>query len=291
MVEDSPEELIHIMTTQNYWEDHPLGRSILGNCENILRFDGKTIRRFFQRFYHPDRIMITAAGNIEHQRLVDLLATEFEHIQTPVDGFPQRTIPPGRKSVMIRSKSLEQIHICFSTPGLAISDPKRFALSLLNTVLGGNMSSRLFQKIRELEGLAYTIYSFASSHQDAGMFGIYTAVNPSQAQITTELILDELAKMRRYLITSSELKDAKEYTIGNLYLASESPDNQMVRLAHNELYFNRHIPLPEVIEKVEFVTAEEIHQLAQRHFSSEKLALALLGPIRDASFYNSLMSV
>ncbi|MGD9210607.1 MAG: pitrilysin family protein, partial [Desulfobacteraceae bacterium] len=290
MVEDNPEELIHIISSKNYWGDHSLGRSILGHRENILHFDAQTIRHFFYRFYQPDRILITAAGNIEHNQLVDLLAAGFEAIQPSEDGFPPRTIPKGRNSVMVQSKSLEQVHMCLSAPGIAMSDPDRFALSLLNTVLGGNMSSRLFQKIREVKGLAYTVYSFASSYQDTGMFGVYTAVNPDQIQTATELIIDELLEMRQSEISISELKDAKEYTKGNLYLASESPDNQMVRLAHNEFYFNRHVPLPEVIEKVEAITVEQIHQLAQKHFATEKLALSLLGPVQDAVFFDTSIS-
>lgn len=289
MVEDSPEELIHILASQCYWGGHPLGRSILGSRENILGFDAAGIRRFFKRFYQPDRILITAAGNVEHDQLVDMLAIGFGNIQPSEEGFPARTAPQYLNSVMIQPKSLEQVHMCLAAPGLATADPGRFALSLLNTVLGGNMSSRLFQKIREVEGLAYSVYSFSSSHQDTGMFGVYTAVNPDQDLMTAKLILDELDQLKRLRITPSELNDSKAYTRGNLYLASESPDNQMVRLAHNEFYFNRHITLAEVIEKIESVTAEEIHQLAQQIFNPDKLALSLLGPVKNGKAFEALL--
>ena len=289
MVEDNPEEFIHIMASQNYWGDHPLGRSVLGNRENILRFDTDKIRHFFKRFYQPERILITAAGNIEHHQLIDLLAPCFESILPTKNRFPLRTVPTGQHSVTILPKSLEQVHICLSMPGLAISDPKRFALTLLNTVLGGNMSSRLFQKIREDKGLAYSIYSFASSHQDAGMFGVYTAVNPDQDQITIELILDELSQLKRFTISSSELSDSKDYIKGNLYLAAESPDNQMVRLAHNELYFSRHVSINEVVKNIESVTVKDIRELAQKLFAPGKLALSLLGEVKNEAALKALI--
>ncbi len=290
MVEDSPEELIHLMAGQNLWGDHPLGRSILGRPENILGFNHNTIRGFFQRLYQPERILVVAAGNVDHAQLVDLLASGFEGIQPSEEKFPERTPPTGRNAVSIHSKSLEQTHICLISPGLPISDPKRFTFALLNTVLGGNMSSRLFQKVRELKGLAYSVYSFASSHQDTGMFGVYTAVNPDQAVETTEIILDELNQIKRQKISDAELMDAKEYTKGNLLLASESPDNQMVRLAHNELYFERHVPLDEVIENVEAVTIEEIQQLAQKLFAPSGFSLSLLGPVKSSSPFDELIA-
>lgn len=288
MVEDSPEELIHIIASQCYWKDHPLGRSILGSRENILGFDGNTIRNFFRKFYQPDRILITAAGNIEHNRLVDMLAAGFENISPAKNGFPPRLVPKSEHAIVVHAKPLEQVHLCLSASGLAISDPKRFALSLLNTVLGGNMSSRLFQKIREVEGLAYSVYSFAASHQDTGMFGVYTAVNPDQAVTAAKLVIDQLKQLKQCKISAVELRESKEYTKGNLFLSSESPDNQIMRLAHNEFYFNRHIPLAEVIEAVEAVTVEEIHQLAQQLFAPDKIALALLGPVKNSKHFEEL---
>ena len=290
MVEDNPEEFIHIMASQNYWGNHPLGRSILGNRENILRFDTDTIRCFFKRFYQPERILITAAGNIEHHQLIDLLAPCFESILPNKNRFPLRTVPAGQNSVLILPKSLEQLHICLLIPGLAISDPKRFTLTLLNTVLGGNMSSRLFQKVREDKGLAYSIYSFASSHQDAGMFGVYTAVNPNQDQVATELILNELSQLKRFTISSAELYDSKEYIKGNLYLAAESPDNQMVRLAHNELYLNRHVSIKEVLKDIESVTVEDIRELARKLIAPGKLALSLLGQTKNEAAIKALIT-
>ncbi len=291
MVEDSPEELIHLLAGRNFWGDHPLGRSILGRRENILGFDAHSIRRFFRRFYQPERILVVAAGNVDHARLVDLLAPGFESIQPSEEKFPKRMPPQSRNTVGIQFKSLEQTHICLISPGLPISDPQRFTFALLNTVLGGNMSSRLFQKIRELEGLAYSVYSFASSHQDTGMFGVYTAVNPDKAQKTIEFIFEELNQVKRQEISAAELAHAKEFTKGNLLLASESPDNQMVRLAHNELYFGRHCPLSEVIEKVDAVTVEAVQQLARNLFSPSGFALSLLGPVKESSSFNALMDL
>lgn len=289
MVEDSPEELVHILTGQNYWGGHPLGRSILGSPENITRFDAETIRDFFRRFYQPERVLVTAAGNIDHNQLVDMLAPGFEGIKPPEKGFPPRLAPSGRNSLLIQQKALEQVHLCFSTPAPATSDPRRFALSLLNTILGGNMSSRLFQKIREEAGLAYSVYSFASTHEDAGMFGVYTAVNPHQAKTAADLISDELAQLRSVKISPAELSDSKEFNKGNLYLASESPDNQMVRLAHNEFYLGRHIPMTEVAANIEAVTSDEIHNLARQIFDPGKISLTLLGPVKNKAGFENLI--
>ncbi len=168
MVEDSPDEYVHYLSGYNYWGDNPLGRSILGRPENIAGFDAKTIKGFFQRLYQPDRIVISAAGNIEHQAIVDLIGPPFEAIEASL-GFPQRVSPAGRSMVSLNHRELEQVHICLNTQGIAITDPRRYALSLLSTLFGGNMSSRLFQQIREKRGLAYSVYSFVSSHVDTGM--------------------------------------------------------------------------------------------------------------------------
>ncbi len=249
MVEDSPDEYVHLLSGKNFWGDNPLGRSILGNPENIIRFDADLIKKFFHRLYQPDRIVISVAGNVEHANITDRVGPAFESIR-PGNGIAERLTTPGQSLVDLNYRELEQVHICLGAPGLAITDPRRYACSLLNTILGGNMSSRLFQEIREKRGLAYTVYSFVTSHVDTGMFGIYFAVDPKRAQETTELVINEIHKLRNESVAAAELQGAIEYTKGSLLLASESNDNQMVRSAQNEIHFNRDIALQEVIEKV-----------------------------------------
>ena len=278
MVEDSPDELIHMLSGRNFWGENPLGRSILGKPENVARFDAQTIENFFHRLYQPDRIVISAAGNLNHNRLVELVEPVFETIQ-PSSGFPQRVTPKGCSVVDLNHRSLEQMHICLSARGLSITDPRRYACSLLNTILGGNMSSRLFQEIRERRGLAYAVYSFISSHVDTGMFGFYMGVDPKRAQETTQLVLNELDKIKNDLVDASELTGAMEYTKGSLLLASESADNQMVRSAQNEIHFGDEVALQEVIEKIEAVTPQDIQDLANDLFERHQMTLTLLGPL------------
>jgi predicted Zn-dependent peptidase len=280
MMMDSPDEYVHVLSGHNFWGDHPLGRSILGTPENITRFDDGMLKKFFQRLYQPDRIVISAAGNLDHNQIVDLVKPAFEKIATGT-GFPERLVPPDRSVVDLNHRDLEQMHICLSTRGLAISDQRRYAFSLLNTIIGGNMSSRLFQEVRERRGLAYSVYSFISSHVDAGMFGFYLGVDPKQTREAIVLVLDEIVKVKTRRIKSSELRSAKEYTKGSLLLAAESADNHMVRNAQNEMHFGQDIALEEIIEKVEAVTADDILKLAGELINPDKMTFTLLGPVDD----------
>lgn len=278
MVEDSPDEYVHVLSGNNFWGDNPLGRSIMGSPENIIRFDDQMIKNFFHRLYLPDRIVIAAAGNLDHQNLVDLVGPAFEAIQ-PGNGFSERVTPQGRTLVDIRQRDLEQVHICLTTGGLSITDPRRYAYSLLNTILGGNMSSRLFQEVRERRGLAYSVYSFVSSHVDTGLFGVYIGVNPQRILETIEVVLGEIHKLKTSRVDAVELQRAIEYTKGNLLLASESTDNQMVRAAQNEIHFENDISLQTVIEKLESVSENDILELAETIFNGRELVLTLLGPV------------
>ena len=283
MVEDSPDEYVHLLSGKNFWGDSPLGRSILGSPENIIRFDADLIKKFFHRLYQPDRIVISAAGNVTHASITDRVGPAFESIR-PGNGIAERLAPPCQSVVDLNYRELEQAHVCLGAPGLSITDPRRYAYSLLNTILGGNMSSRLFQEIREKRGLAYT------SHVDTGMFGTYFAVDPKRALETTQLVLNEIHKLSAENVAAAELQGAKEYTKGSLLLASESNDNQMVRGAQNEIIFNRDIPLQEVIDKVESVTAEEILDLAEHLFEKEKMVLTTLGPVQDNKPFEDILS-
>ncbi len=288
MLEDAPEDYVHLLSGHNFWGDHPLGRSILGTRDNILNFDSRIIRDFFSRLYHPECIVVAACGNVDHQHLLELVAPAFGSIDN-CHCLPERRAPEISPGMTMHYRELEQVHICLSTPGLSITDPRRFALSLLNSHLGGNMSSRLFQQIRELRGLAYSVYSYIQSHVDTGMFGIYAGVHPDNVRQTIELVVQEMNAVCRTPITAAELQDAKEYTKGNLILATESVDNQMVRLAQNEIHFDEYIPLESVIESIEAVTPEEIQELALTLFKTEQSGLTLLGQVDDATDFKSLV--
>lgn len=287
MLEDSPDEYLHLLAGKTWWGDHPLGRSVLGTRENILDFSAGQIKAFFRRFYQPERIIVSAAGNLDHRRFVDLVGPGFGAIEAG-GSLPARQPPTGRARVELCSRDLEQTHLCVATRGLSITDPQRYAFSLMSAILGGNMSSRLFQEIRERRGLAYSVYSFANAYIDSGMCGACAGVDPENARESIRLILRALHTLSEVPVSDEELRDAREYTKGSLLLAAESNDNQMVRLAQNEFHFGRQVPLGEVVEKIEFVTADEICDLARSLFKPGETALTVVGPFSDTRPFENL---
>jgi predicted Zn-dependent peptidase len=290
MVEDSPEEWVHTMMGPAFWGRHPLGRSILGSRENIQAFDGQTIKAFFKRLYQPDRIVIAIAGNVNHHRFVEMVEPVFSAIAAG-NGFAPRRPPAVGCLTTLKHRDLEQTHICLGMNGVSVADPRRFAISLLNTILGGNMSSRLFQIIREERGLAYSIYSFLTAYADAGMFGIYTAVAPKNLNTSIDLIVEQIKRLKQESISVDVLGDAKAFTKGNLLMAAESPDNQMVRLAQNEFYFGRTIPMQSVIDNIDAVTASDLLSLAESLWDSGDAALTMLGPGADGIDFSGQLAL
>ena len=277
MVEDSPEEWVHTMMGPAFWGGHPLGRSILGSRENIQAFDSQTIKGFFKRLYQPDRIVIAVAGNVAHDRFVERVGPVFSTIDAG-NGFAPRRVPATGCGIQLKHRDLEQSHICLGMNGVPVADHRRFAAALINTIFGGNMSSRLFQIIREQRGLAYSIYSFLTAFADSGMFGVYTAVAPTDLEPCVDLIMDQIRRLKREPVSDNVLANAKAFTIGNLLMAAESPDNQMVRLAQNEYYFGRTIPIQSVIDDLDAVTAADLLCLAEDLWSGGHAALTMLGP-------------
>lgn len=287
--EDTPDEYVHVLLAKSVWGNHPLGRSILGTPETVMRFDSNTIKEYFSRAYHPERIVIAAAGNLEHGSFVESIVPAFE-VTRQGDNFPKRSKPTMDWVATTHPKNLEQAHICVGTRGIHTTDHRRHACALMNVMLGGNMSSRLFQEIRERRGLAYAIYSFVSSYYDSGLMGVYVGVDKSNTQEALRLIVREMKRLKEKPMDDSELRHAKEYLKGGLYLSVESTDNQMSRLAHNEINFGRHIPLEELIDNIEKVTAEDISTLAQEIFHDKAVSLSLLGPVDEEAPLEEILS-
>jgi predicted Zn-dependent peptidase len=279
MVEDSPEDLAHILACADLWGEHPLGRSILGTPENLATFDQKRIQGFFHRNYRPERIVIAAAGNLDHDRIRDLLAPAFGALPSGDTATPPRQVPAARSPIQVVPRPLEQVHLCLTGPALSVADERRYAFSLLNSILGGNMSSRLFQAIREQHGLAYSVYSFVSAFTDSGMIGVYAAVAPENTRETLARIAAEIRRLAETPVGAQRLADAKAFTKGSLLLSAESNENQMMRLAQNEIYMGRFIPMSEVTERIDAVRAAEIQDLAARLLDPGRLALTALGPV------------
>ena len=278
MVEDTPDEYVHILFNKNFWDGNSLGRPIFGNVQTVKSFTREMILEYLNRGYHPDRIVLTAAGNVNHQEFLELVGPAFSNIERHGHNF-DRTPPRANSRVDLYPRDIEQIHLCLGTRGTSLHEKERYCCSILNVILGGSMSSRLFQEVRERRGLAYSIYSFLSSQTDTGMMGIYGAVRPDNIKETLELIRLELSRFKREPISDTELRAAKEHIKGGIYLAAENTDNRMSRLAKNEMIFNRFVTYEEIEADLERVTVEDIQALAQQIFQPEVMSLVLLGQV------------
>jgi len=277
MEEDNPDYLIHEMFISNFWKSHPLGRTIIGTKETINSFQSPQLREFFGRTYCPANLMITAAGNVEHSKLVELVEERFGHIS----GQPSSVTlsePEPQAVISLRDKpSLEQVHVCIGVPAYAITHPRRYAGYVLNTVLGGGISSRLFLKIREHEGLAYSVFSDLSIYSDTGYMSVYAGTSLETTEQVIEHVLAEFKNLKTKAVESDELRRAKDHLKGSITLSLESTTSRMSNLASQERYFQRFLSLDEINERIENVTAENLLEVANDWFHQERIALAMLG--------------
>ncbi|MCU0572225.1 MAG: insulinase family protein [Syntrophobacteraceae bacterium] len=277
MIEDTPDEYVHILFQEMYWRGNPLGLPIYGSVDSIQNINRSRILGYLSKAFDPNRIVVTAAGNLEHIEFVDLIAPVMEKLDHPQSVLTRET-PPDQPRVRVINKDLEQVHLCLGMRGTAQVDDNRFACYLLNAILGGSMSSRLFQEIRERRGLAYSVYSFANSHEDTGLLGVYAGISPDNTTETLKVAREQLELLARNSILESELSAAKEQLKGSMYLNAESTDSRMNRLAKNEMLFGRYIPFEESEGRIDAVSSEEIHDWFQSVFKPDRLALVLLGP-------------
>ena len=277
MVEDTPDDLVHEIFMQNFWKDQPLGRPILGTKQTVGRLDRDKVTDFFQEFYTPDDIVISAAGNLEHQAVVDLIQENFGNVTTRRNGYLE--VPAHTHSrITIRSKKeLEQVHICLGVPSYSLSHEDRYICYILNTILGGGMSSRLFQNIREKQGLVYAIFSGLNSYRDTGCLSIYAGTSLETVEKVVDLIIGELRSLRQDPVDNEELRRAKDHLKGSLMLSLESTSSRMSNLARQELYFGKYFSLDEMISSIEKVRGEEVQQLANTFFDTRHIALTVLG--------------
>lgn len=280
MIEDTPDDHIHDLFSSIFWGDNSLGFPVLGSAGNVMRIDADIIRGYLRNTYLPEKIVIAAAGNLEHDSFLELLQKAFAVV--PVrNGVPGRVTPSVASNMVIHRKEFEQVHLIIGTKSCSALDEQRYACMLLNIMLGGSMSSRLFQEIRERRGLAYTIYSFMSSYTDIGLLGIYAGVNKKNVVTTVRLIQEEMQKLKANSIDEAELQSAKEHLKGGLLLAAESSDNRMTRLAKNEIQFGKFLTYDELIHQIDAITTKDIVGLAREYFTSQSSSLAALGPISE----------
>src|SRR6266852_3278846 len=265
MEEDNPEYLIHELFTQNFWRGHPLGRPILGTPETVSQFSKGAVSECFAEWYAPNRVVITAAGNLEHARLVDLVAQEFGGAAR--SAIAAKPVPPETNACVEQrdKKELEQVHIVLGVPSYPLAHERRYAASLLNIVLGGGMSSRLFQNIRERQGLAYAIGSDLSPYTDAGVLSVYAGTSRESAVKLIRSVIEEFRRIQQEAVSIEELRRAKDHLKGSMMLSLESTSARMSNLARQAMYFHR------------FVSREEMLAIARDFFEPGRFTLTVLG--------------
>jgi predicted Zn-dependent peptidase len=277
MVEDTPDDLVHEIFIQNFWKDQPLGRPILGTKQTVSKLYRDKVVEFFQEFYTPDDLVIAAAGNLEHGAVVDLVAGKFGNLRTRRNGHVEVPAHTHSRITIRNKKELEQVHICLGVPSRSLSHDDRYACYILNTLLGGGMSSRLFQNIREKQGLVYAIFSGLNSYRDTGCLSIYAGTSLETAEKVVDLVIQEFRNLKQQPVDSEELRRAKDHLKGSLMLSLESTSSRMSNLARQELYFGKYFSLDEMINSIEQVTAEEVQSLAKTFFDTRQIALTVLG--------------
>ncbi len=274
---DNPEYLIHEIFSSNFWKDHPLGKPILGTRENVKRFNRPQIRGYYERVYAPGNILITAAGNLDHDQLVRIAEEKFSRLSG--NGVPpaQAAPMPHARMVFRNKSSLEQVHVYMGVPAYPFPHDSRFICYVLNTVLGGGMSSRLFQNIREKQGLVYSVYSELNTYRDAGCLAICAATSIESARKVVTTVMDELRQIRDEPVTAEELRRAKDHLKGSFMLGLESTSSRMGNLARQELYFGRFFSLDEMLDSIEAVTADQVQAVANELLQPKNVALTMLG--------------
>src|SRR5579872_6256217 len=277
MDEDNPDTLVHEIFTQNFWKGHPLGKPILGTRDTVRSFERPPVHDFYGQRFAPGNMIITAAGHLNHDRFVELVRKHFAGMKPVSNGF--HSAPPKiiSRIILRNKKALEQVQICVGVPSYPITHEKRHSSYILNTLLGGGMSSRLFQNIRERQGLAYAIYSDLNPYRDTGCMSIYAGTSRASAGKVVESIVSEFRKLKTEMVTPDELRRSKDQLKGSLMLSLESSNARMSNLARQEMYFDHFYGLDELIAKIEAVTAEELQELANQFFETDNIAVTVLG--------------
>lgn len=282
MYEDSPDDSIHDLFLQTMWSGSSLGEPTIGFEETVLAVKPQDLRSHMRAHYAPNSVVVAAAGNVEHDRVVELVGERFAEFEgscvLPVPDSPATT--PARH---VRFKDSEQAHVVIGSRGLDVADERRYALSVLDTVLGGGMSSRLFQEIREKRGLVYTVYSFQAAYRGAGLFGVYAGTSPKNVQSCIDLIVEQLAAARSLPIGNDEFRLAQEHIKGNLTLSLESTSSRMIRLGRNEFALGRHVDSEEVERRIDAVMPDEVQELARELLVEENLGLTIIGPVDESA--------
>ena len=278
MVEDTPDDLVHELFTQGFWENHPLGRPILGTKETVESFNTDLLRDYFRNAYTARNLIVSAVGNLEHAHVRDLVHEKFGSLVEPgevVHDEAPRVVP----KILVRNKELEQSHLCLGVGSYPQNHEERYSSYVLNTLLGGSMSSRLFQNVREKRGLAYAVFSGLSAYRDAGSFTIYAGCANEAVEEVIDLCVEELRTVKNSPVPDAELQRSKDHLKGSLMLSLENTASRMSHLARQEIYFDRQFGLDETLQGIERVTAEDVQRVAADLFRNGSLAATVLGNI------------
>lgn len=287
---DNPEYLLHEIFTRGFWPDHALGRPILGTPQTVKKFNRETLKTRFASWFAPDHLVVTAAGNVAHEQVLALVEREFGNLQ-PSGQHPPHVAPgTGAPIHLEKKRDLEQVHLCVGVPSVPLGHEDRFGIAVLNNVLGGGMSSRLFQNIREKRGLAYAIFSELTPYSDAGMLTVYAGSAKETVGQILDLIVGEFRDLKESPVTEEELTRSKNHLKGSLMLSLESTSARMSNLARQELYFRRFYTLDEILASIEVVTREQLQSLAQQYLRTEDTAVTVLGNLNGFELERSRLA-
>ncbi len=280
MVQDDPEDLVQELHTKLVMGRHPLSRPILGRESTIVRISRQNLLEYIDAHYRPEEIVVAVAGNFDQHQLEKTMARTFGGYRKSSSSIPRKRWPPELQAgAMMKQKPLEQVHLCVGFEGVAAGHKDRYAVYALNTVLGGSVSSRLFQEIREKRGLSYSVYSFLSGYSDGGTITVYAGIRAREASQVLDLISREIRKLARDGIDGAELKRTKDQMKGSLMLSLESSHSRMNKLAKDELSAGTHTTLEDLIAEIDGLTEEQVFQTAQNLFTGNRIALTGLGPL------------
>jgi predicted Zn-dependent peptidase len=279
MDEDNPDYLVHEVWTQNFWKGDALGRPILGTAKTVKGFNQQILLDFYAGQFTPRNMVFSAAGNLEHDDFVAKVEREFSSLAASGDAVAPKTAAPKVTPhiTLKKKKSLEQVQFCLGVPAPPVNDARRYGVYLLNTMLGGGMSSRLFQTIREDQGLAYSIYSEMNPFRDTGSLCVYAGTSVDKTQRVLQLTLQELRRLKEEAVSDVELKRAKDQLKSNMVIGLESSGSRMSNLARQQMYFGRFFGVDEIMQEIEAVTTADVQTLAQELFKPKMMALTLLG--------------
>jgi predicted Zn-dependent peptidase len=276
MVEDTPDDLVMELLTEAFWPNHPLGRPILGTKKSVSRFKRDELADFFHDVYRPKNILVSAAGHLDHKGATELIRRHFGELKPGGAGGNGGPPRPAWKIVTRSKKELEQVHLCLAVPGFPQTHPDRYGMYIMNTVLGGSMSSRLFQNVREKRGLVYSISSGVTSYSDAGVLTVYAGTSLDSVDEVVRLTIEEFRRMKGDRLPAEELRRAKDHLKGSLMLSLENTGSRMSHLARQEIYFGRRFSLDEILGGIEAVTEDDVCRIAGKVFAGG-MGVSILG--------------